>query len=147
MSVLVDTNILLRSAQPSHHLCSRATHAVTKLMRQNETVFFCAQNIAEFWSVATRPADANGLGFSHDEVLNEVGHIEALLTLLPDGPGIYAEWKRLVKDHRVQGIKVYDARLVAVANIYGVGGILTFNTADFKRYGTINVLDPASLLS
>ena len=94
MSVLVDTNILLRSAQPSHHLCSRATHAV--------------------WSVATRPADANGLGFSHDEVLNEIGHIEALLTLLPDGPGIYAEWKRLVKDHGVQGLKVFDARLIAV---------------------------------
>ncbi len=37
MSVLVDTNILLRSAQPSHHLCSFATHAVTTLMRQNET--------------------------------------------------------------------------------------------------------------
>jgi len=61
---------------------------------------------------------------------------------LPDGPGVYAEWKRLVKDHRVQGVKVYDARLVAVANIYAVGSILTFNTADFKRYRTINVLDP-----
>jgi predicted nucleic acid-binding protein len=147
MSVLVDTNILLRSAQPNHFLCSPATRAVSKLIRQNETVFFCAQNIAEFWSVATRPAGANGLGFSHHEVQNEVGHIEALLTLLPDGPGIYAAWKRLVIDHKVQGVKVYDARLVAVASTYGVGGILTFNTADFKRYGAINVLDPASLLS
>lgn len=34
MRVLVDTNILLRSARPSHPLCSQATHAVSKLLRQ-----------------------------------------------------------------------------------------------------------------
>ena len=56
MGVLVDTNVLLRSAQPTH-LCSQATHAVSKLLRQKESVFFCSQNIAEFWNVATRPVD------------------------------------------------------------------------------------------
>jgi predicted nucleic acid-binding protein len=147
MSVLIDTNILLRSAQPAHPLCSEATHAVASLLKQNETVFFCPQNIAEFWNVATRPVDANGLGFSHAEVLSEVGNIEGLLTLLPDSPSIYAEWKRLVNEHKVRGIKVFDARLVAVANSFGVGSILTFNAADFRRYGNITVLDPASVLA
>jgi len=147
MSVLIDTNILLRSAQPTHPLCSQATHAVATLLKQNENVFFCPQNIAEFWNVATRPVNVNGLGFSHAEVLNEVGNIEGLLTLLPDGPSIYTEWKRLVNEHKVQGIKVFDARLVAVANTYGVGSILTFNASDFRRYGNIAVLDPSSLLS
>ena len=55
MRVVVDTNILLRSAQPNHPLCSQATFAVAKLLRQNDSVFFCAQNIAEFWNVATLP--------------------------------------------------------------------------------------------
>jgi predicted nucleic acid-binding protein len=59
MSVLVDTNILLRSAQPNHPLGSQATHAVSKLIRQKDAVFFCPQNIAEFWNVATRPAGLN----------------------------------------------------------------------------------------
>jgi len=62
MRVLVDTNILLRSAQPNHPLFSQATGAVSKLLRQRESLFFCAQNTAEFWNVATRPAGANGLG-------------------------------------------------------------------------------------
>ena len=84
MRVLVDTNILLRSAQPNYPLCSQATHAVTKLLRQGDSVFFCPQNIAEFWNVATRPADRNGLGFSLEEVLREVASIEESLTLLPD---------------------------------------------------------------
>ena len=113
MRVLVDTNILLRSAQPNHPLFSQATRAVSKLLRQNDSVFFCSQNIAEFWSVATRPARLNGLGFSHEEALREVASIEESLTLLPDVPAIYAAWKRIVNEHRVQGVRVYDARLVA----------------------------------
>ena len=63
MRVLIDTNILLRSAQPTHPLCMEATYAVSKLLRQDDAVSFCSQNIAEFWNVATRPAEVNGLGF------------------------------------------------------------------------------------
>jgi predicted nucleic acid-binding protein len=147
MRVLVDTNILLRSAQPTHPLCSEATSAVSKLLRQEDAVFFCPQNIAEFWNVATRPAEVNGLGFSHEEVLQEVASIESLLTLLPDIPAIYPVWKRLVQDHRVQGVKVYDARLVAVMSVYLIDTILTFNTADFKRYGNVSAIPPASMLA
>ncbi len=39
MRALVDTNVLLRSAQPAHPLCSQATHSVSKLLRQREAVF------------------------------------------------------------------------------------------------------------
>lgn len=59
MRVLVDTNILLRIAQPNHPLCPQATHAVSKLLRQGDALFFCSQNIAEFWNVATRPAESH----------------------------------------------------------------------------------------
>lgn len=146
MRVLVDTNILLRSAQPGHPLCAQATSAVAKLLRQNDSVFFCPQNIAEFWNVATRPADRNGLGFSHAEALQEVASIEDSLTLLPDVPAIYPAWKRIVDGHKVQGVKVYDARLVAVMSVYAVESILSFNNADFERYAFITALNPATLL-
>ena len=147
MRVLVDTNILLRSAQPNHPLCSQATHAVSKLLRQNDSVFFCSQNIAEFWNVATRPAGLNGLGFSREEALEEVNSIEKCLTLLPDVPAIYAAWKHIVHDYRVQGVKVYDARLVAIMRVYAVESILTFNSGDFQRYDGISALHPASILA
>src|ERR1700685_2750239 len=134
MRVLVDTNILLRSAQPTHPLCAQATQAVSKLIRQKDAVFFCSQNIAEFWNVATRPADLNGLGLSHEEALLEVSSIERLLTLLPDVPAVYNVWKEIVIEYKVQGVKVYDARLIASMMVYDVGGILTFDANDFKRY-------------
>jgi len=146
MRVLVDTNVLLRSAQPNHALSSQATGAVSNLIRRQDDVFFCSQNIAEFWNVATRPAERNGLGLSHEEVLQEVSEIERLLALLPDVPTIYAAWKQIVRDYRVQGVKVYDARLVAIMNVYAVESLLTFNAEDFKRYSSISVLHPSSVL-
>ena len=146
MRVLVDTNVLLRSAQPDDPHCPQATHAVAKLMRDGQAVFVCAQNIAEFWNVATRPAERNGLGLSHEEVLREVSSIESLFTVLLDIPAIYAAWKEIVQNHRVQGVKVYDARLVAVMTVYRVETVLTFNPADFKRYSGITPLQPSSIL-
>ena len=139
MRVLVDTNILLRSAQPNHPLCRPATRAVAKLIRQGESVFFYPQNIAEFWNVATRPIALNGLGMSPEEAAREIGDIERSLTLLPDVPAIYDTWKRIVTLHRVLGVQVHDARLVAVMTVYGLESILTFDVSDFARYGSIAV--------
>ena len=93
------------------------------------------------------PGRQRRTGFSHAEALQEVASIESLLTLLPDIPAIYPVWKRLVQDHRVQGVKVYDARLVAVMSVYLIDTILTFNTADFKRYGNVSAIPPASMLA
>ncbi len=47
----------------------------------------------------------------------------------------------------VQGVKVYDARLVAVMTVYAVESILSFNSVDFKRYDFVTALHPASLLA
>ena len=89
----------------------------------------------------------NGLGFSHAEVLSEVRNIEGLLTTLARQPRYIPGVEVPVTDHKVQGIRVFDARLAAVANTDGVGSILTFNAADSRRYGKITVLDPLSFLS
>src|SRR5208282_2335377 len=97
---------------------------------------------AEFWNVAPRPAEANGLGFSTEEVIDEVRSIENSLALLPDVPAIYDVWKQIVQDHGVRGVKVYDARLVAVMSVYAES-VLTFNVADFRRYRNISALHPS----
>jgi predicted nucleic acid-binding protein len=146
MSVLVDTNVLLRRTQPDHPNHAVAVESVARLLATGEPVYFTLQNIAEFWNVATRPLANNGLGFSVALTLGEVGNIERALTLLPESPATYGEWKRLVVEHGVLGSKVHDARLVAAMKVHGVQKILTFNTADFTRYA-VEALHPASLLT
>ena len=65
-----------------------------------------------------------------------------LLTLLPDVPAIYPEWRRLVVAHSGLGVRVHDARIVAAMNVYGVSNLLTFNGPDFSRYPGIHVVHP-----
>jgi predicted nucleic acid-binding protein len=110
MSVLIDTNILLRRAQPRHPSHYAAVESIANLLEHCAPVCFAPQNIVEFWNVATRPSGQNGLGLSHQLVAEEIATIEDLLTLLPDSPAVYTEWKRLVMQHRVTGSKVHDAR-------------------------------------
>jgi predicted nucleic acid-binding protein len=145
MSILLDTNILLRRAQPSHPSHALAVDSVARLLAAGEPVHFTLQNIAEFWNVATRRVEHNGLGFSAAVTLAEVEKIEAAFELLPDTPPIYAEWKSLMVRHGIVGVKVHDARLVATMNVHGVRQMLTFNAADFIRYG-IEVVQPAAML-
>ena len=132
----------MQQSHPSHAL---AVDSVARLLAAGEAVHFTLQNIAEFWNVATRPAQHNGLGFSASVTLAEVEKIEAAFELLPDTSALYAEWKSLVVRHGVVGVKVHDARLVAAMNVHGVPRLLTFNAGDFIRYG-IEVVQPAAVL-
>jgi predicted nucleic acid-binding protein len=145
MSFLVDTNILLRSIESLHPHFSVAVSAVSRLLADGTPVYFALQNIAEFWNVATRPRNKNGLGLTIPAVLAEVEKIEGLLTLLPDTPAVYSEWKRLIVDHNVSGVQVHDARLVATMKTNGVTGLLTFDVGDFSRYPGIDVTHPQAI--
>jgi predicted nucleic acid-binding protein len=146
MSILADTNILLRRTQPDHPSHTLAVESVARLLAAVEPVYFTLQNISEFWNVATRPMANNGLGFSVALALGELEKIERFLTVLPDSPAVYAEWKRLVVRHSVLGSKVQDAKLVATMNVHGIRRILTFNTDDFSRYD-VEAIHPSSLLT
>jgi hypothetical protein len=48
MSVLVDTNILLRRTQPDHPSYTLAVESVARLLAAADPVYFTLQNIAEF---------------------------------------------------------------------------------------------------
>jgi hypothetical protein len=47
----------------------------------------------------------------------------------------------------VSGLKVYDARLVAVSIVYGLKSIVTFNVEDFRRFGEIEVIHPRDAIT
>ena len=145
MSILVDTNVLLRRLQSDHPEHGIAVESVARLLVARETVYFTLQNISEFWNVATRPVARNGLGLSAALALEEVNKIEMVLTVLPDSPAVYEEWKRLVVAHSVLGTKVHDAKLVATMNVHGLVRILTFDVDDFARYD-IEAIHPAALV-
>lgn len=53
MSVLLDTNILTRSAQPAHPMHASALNAVSTLKMRGEDLCIVSQNLVELWAVAS----------------------------------------------------------------------------------------------
>jgi predicted nucleic acid-binding protein len=125
MPILIDTNILLRSVQPSHPMHASAVRAMEVLMKREEALVVALQNVAEFWNAATRPAVNNGLGFTIEEAQEELTRIEGFFQVLSENTASYATWKTLLIANRVSGVQVHDARLVAVMKTYGVAQIVT----------------------
>jgi predicted nucleic acid-binding protein len=146
MKTLVDTNVLLRvitSGQPAQ-IC--ALGALTHLRDRGEELFVVPQIFYEFWVVATRPAEQNGLGLPASEVLLELARAKALFVLLTDESQIFPEWELLVAAHQVIGKNGHDARLVAAMRVHGISRLLTFNSRDFQRYSGIEILSPETIV-
>jgi predicted nucleic acid-binding protein len=88
----------------------------------------------EFWSVATRPSVANGLGLTPEQTAKEINQIESLFPVLDDVPTLYRRWRHLVETCGVSGRQAFDARIAALMLSHHLFHILTFNTDDFRRY-------------
>ncbi len=145
MTFLLDANVLLRMAEPTHAQYDAAFDAVAALTSRGHDLFIVPQNLYEFWAVATRPVPDNGLGMTPDEAAAELVAIRARFPLLPDTSAILPEWERLVVAHQVRGKPTHDARLVAAMLAHGVGHLLTFNIKDFKRFPGITAHAPADV--
>jgi hypothetical protein len=59
-----ETNVLLRALDRNHPIRRIVRRNLVALRRQDDNLFLAAQNLIEFWAVATRPVDSNGLGMS-----------------------------------------------------------------------------------
>jgi predicted nucleic acid-binding protein len=140
--ILLDTNLLLRYASAVDPAYPIASAAISTLTKRGRTLRIVPQNLFEFWVVATRPIQVNGLGLSPNECVSTIARIKRLFPLLPDQPALTAEWESLAAKHQCRGKTAHDARLVAAMRTHGLTEPLTFNGDDFRRYDGVTVLDP-----
>jgi predicted nucleic acid-binding protein len=145
VAYLVDTNVLVRLVVPADLRYSSARCAVEIL--EEEGLCAASQNFIEFWNVTTRPVENNGLGLTTtaaDQVLKD---LEQAIPRLPEPVEIYDRWRKLVVRFGVSGVKVHDARLVALMLANDVSQLLTFNTSDFRRYEVLGIraIDPGEV--
>jgi predicted nucleic acid-binding protein len=145
MSYALDTNILARSIEPDHPMHDPVNLAVETLTARRESLCVLAQSQYEFWVIATRPLQQNGLGLSAAEARAKLDEFQNLFTLKTDRTEIYAEWKALVTQHVVMGKPAHDARIVAAMKVHGITHLLTFNGGDFKRFPGITVVSPTEI--
>ena len=143
----VDTNVLLRLSNRNHPQYELIRNAMRLLTERGAEFCFTAQNIGEFWNVSTRPADKNGFALSVDETEAHARAIERTMTLLPETESVYQAWRQLLLSQAVRGVQVHDAHLAAVLGAHGVTQLLTFDTADFKRFSSLAAMHPNDVQS
>ena len=147
MRILVDTNVLVRSVEVGHSHHQVSVAAIEELRKQHHRVRTVPQVYYEFWAVATRPLDKNGLGMSPTDAHAALFDFKRLIPVLRDERAILALWEQLVSSLGVRGKQSHDAHLAAAMQKHGISHLLTFNPADFKRFSFITTLSPSDVAS
>jgi predicted nucleic acid-binding protein len=138
---LADTNVVARWALPNDPQYATIRQAVFTLQARREILYITPQVLVEFHALATRPVEANGLGWTAAAARSEAHRIETSFPLLAEVDAIYPLWGALVDAYGIIGRQVYDARLVAVMQAHGISHILTLNGSHFQRFSGIVVVD------
>ncbi len=143
---LLDTNIVLRFCNPSDVQHSLATDAVSLLLARGNECFIAPQVIVEFWVVATRPINVNGLGWNVEQTRNTIDQLCNHFFLLKESPEIFPNWLDLVTSNKVMGKRTHDARIVGTMFANGITHILTLNPKDFTFTSSITIVHPQELI-
>jgi predicted nucleic acid-binding protein len=143
--VVLDTNILIRLASPGDAQRDAALNAVVQLVERGHLACITPQSYYEYWVVATRPREQNGLGLPCSQATADLSRFDVEFALLDDSAGTLSALRELIAKYSVTGKLAHDARLVAAMLQHGVTYLLTFNTRDFARYSEITAFDPSEV--
>lgn len=147
MRILLDTNILLRLSDTDHPASAEVVTALDWMDAHAIEGVIVPQVMYEYWVVATRLLEHNGLGRDTVTAATDIRDFCTLFRLLLDERGVFVQWQKLVTDYAVVGKLAHDTRLVAAMQRHGVTDILTFNKPDFVRFTGIRVFTPADVLA
>ncbi len=131
--MFVDTNVLVnaRFIEAPDHEAARAS--LESAIEKPEALRISRQILREYLAVVTRP-QAWPVAISRDDALDDLNRFAAAFEVLEDGPVVTDRLIALCRQTPVGGKQIHDANIVATMLAYGERRLLTFNTADFRRY-------------
>lgn len=132
--VMLDTNVLLAATDESRPEHRGALMVVNDWAAGHTDLCASGQVLREYLTVATRPADKNGLGLNLPDALGNVRAIRERITLLAEDSKVADRLLGLLADVACQGKQVHDANLIATMLVHGVGTVVTMNLEDFARF-------------
>ena len=136
----MDTNILVRLANAAERDHERVRRAIDAVIEDGDELVLVPQVLYEFWNVATRTQNANGLELPNDAAMALFDEYAFGFPLLPDDSRIFGAFRGILAKYGVRGVRSHDLRLVATMVAHGVPAILTLNTRDFRRYDEIELV-------
>ena len=132
--MFIDTNVLVYSRFPEapHHEVAR--EALGRALQGPEPLRISRQIIREYLSVVTRP-QTWPIAITREDALNDVIRLAGNFEILKDGPLATETLVTLCREVSVGGRQIHDANIVATMIVHEERRLLTFNSADFRRYG------------
>ena len=141
--MFIDTNVLVSARileAPDH---DRARAQLERAFQDLESLRISRQVLREYLSVVTRPQTWS-IAIVREDALADVDRLTSGFEILEDGPGVTQSLLALCREVAVGGQQIHDANIVATMLAHGERRLLTFNAADFRRYGDrIELVDGA----
>ena len=132
--MFIDTNILVNSRileAPDYDI---ARASLNRAIRDREPMRISRQILREYLAVVTRP-QTWPVAITREDALADVARLISTFQILEDGPLVTESLIALCRDVAIGGRQIHDANIVATMLAHGERRLLTFNTADFRRYG------------
>ena len=132
--MFIDTNVLVNSRVPGAPDHDAARASLEHAFRDPEPLRISRQVIREYLAVVTRP-QTWPVAITREDALDDVSRLIGNFEILEDGPVVTEFLVALCREIPAEGRQIHDANIVATMLAHGERRLLTFNTADFRRYG------------
>jgi predicted nucleic acid-binding protein len=139
----IDTNVLVyanRTGSPHH---PDAVELLARAEAHGTRLWISGQVIREYLSVVTR-SQGVFVALPMARALERARFFAQRFWMAEDGRSVRATLLSLLASHPIAGRQVHDANLVATMLAHGITHLLTFNTADFRRFGGLVTIEPAA---
>ena len=133
--MFVDTNMLVtaRILEAPDHEIARAS--LQRAFDEREPLRISRQVLREYLAMVTCPQTWQ-VPIPREVALDDVERLVAAYEILEDGPVVTDRLVSLCREVPMGGRQIHDANIVATMLAYGERRLLTFNPADFRRYGS-----------
>ena len=132
--MFIDTNVFVNSRIPHAPDHDIARARLERALQAPEPLRISRQVVREYLSVVTRP-QTWPIAITREDALDDVSRLIGSFEVLEDGPVVTESLIALCREVSVGGRQIHDANIVATMLAHGERRLLTFNTADFRRYG------------
>jgi predicted nucleic acid-binding protein len=131
----VDTNVLIYATVEGAPFQDNARAALVGL-GPHETLSISRQVLREYLAAMTRP-QTWGRPLTLTDAMVDATAFADRFGVLEDGPKVWDCLSELSRHYRFAGRQVHDANIVARMIAHGEHRLLTFNTADFRRFAAL----------
>ncbi len=141
---MLDTNVFLSATDQGRAEHRQAMLILNDWASRGTALYASGQIVREYLSVATRPADRNGLGLTQAAALANIRALRARTSLLAEDVNVADRLLNVLDEVPCSGKQVHDASVVATMLVHGVESLITLNVADFSRFEQHIMLIPLS---